>query len=55
MGICERRGVEQRRIFQFVTRPLAKALVSCDTGRSEDMFEGAVALSDHLLVVAEFG
>lgn len=39
----------------FVTRPLAKALVPCDTGRSEDVFECAVALSDHLLVVAGFG
>jgi endonuclease/exonuclease/phosphatase family metal-dependent hydrolase len=39
----------------FVARPLAKALVPCETGRSEDVFDGAVALSDHLPVVAEFG
>ncbi len=38
----------------FVTPPLAKALVSCETGRREDVYEGAVALSDHLPVVAEF-
>jgi len=38
-----------------VARLLAKALVPCDTGRSENVFDCAVALSDHLLVVAEFG
>jgi exodeoxyribonuclease-3 len=38
----------------FVTRPLADALVSCETGLREDVLAGAVALSDHLPVVADF-
>jgi hypothetical protein len=29
-------------------------LVSCETGLREDVFAGAVALSDHLPVVADF-